>query len=85
MPYISQSRRLRMRHTLPVTDDIKGVGELNYALTQCCLAYMSSHPSGYQVINDVVGALESCKLEFYRRVAIDLEDLKIEENGDVYP
>lgn len=33
---------------------------------------------------DALGALECCKLEFYRRVAAPYEDSKIISNGDVY-
>jgi hypothetical protein len=32
----------------------------------------------------VVGALEACKLEFYRRVVTPYEENKMKENGDVY-
>jgi len=32
----------------------------------------------------VIGALEACKLEFYRRAVVPYEDKKIKENGDVY-
>jgi hypothetical protein len=33
---------------------------------------------------EAIGALECCKLEFYRRVAVPYEDRKIKSNGDVY-
>lgn len=33
---------------------------------------------------DALGALECCKLEFYRRVAAPYEDSKIKSNGDCY-
>ena len=39
----------------------------------------------YQNINDIVGALDGAKAEFQRRVVVDYEKAKIEENGDVYP
>jgi len=38
----------------------------------------------YQTINDVIGALEGAKMEFYRRVAVPYEEGKIILNGDVY-
>jgi hypothetical protein len=31
----------------------------------------------------VIGALENCKMELYRRKIAPYEDIKIEENGDV--
>jgi len=61
----------------------KSVGELNYILTTIIKEYYNSI-GGYQGINDVLGALEGAKLEFYRRVAAPYEDVKIKENGDIY-
>ncbi len=84
MPYISQARR-------DVIEDQTGVprtaGELNYAITRLCVNYLQDPgvELSYQLINDVLGALEGAKLEFYRRVAVPYEDKKIEDNGDVYP
>lgn len=59
-------------------------GELNYAITSVVKAYMLDHGLSYRVINDIIGALEGAKLEFYRRIAAPYEDTKIKENGDVY-
>jgi len=59
-------------------------GELNYAITKLLLAYIDKRKLNYQTINDIVGALEGAKLEFYRRAAVPYEDLKIAENGDLY-
>lgn len=59
-------------------------GELNYCITQLVWAYCKDQDLSYRVINDVMGALEGAKLEFYRRVAAPYEDTKITENGDVY-
>ncbi|WP_439397023.1 DUF6899 family protein [Bradyrhizobium sp. PMVTL-01] len=36
-------------------------------------------------MNDVLGALDGAKAEFYRRVAAPYEDAKIADSGDVYP
>jgi hypothetical protein len=63
--------------------DPQNSGELNYAITKLVLEYYEQE-GGYSSINDVLGALEGAKLEFYRRVAAPYEDTKIEENGDVY-
>lgn len=59
-------------------------GKLNYLLTTVCDAYMKRGHKSYQEINDIVGALECAKMEFYRRIAIPYEEIKIKENGDVY-
>lgn len=60
-------------------------GELNFALTAQCIDYLLFKGLSYQAINDVVGALEGAKLEFYRRIAVPYESKKIGLNGDVYP
>ncbi len=80
MPYIKEKDRISLaKSPLP-----NNPGELNYLLTLLCLDYLSQNGNSYQQINDVIGALEGCKLEFYRRFAAPYEDSKIKENGDVY-
>lgn len=86
MPYIKQERREEFKqigasgHNPPT----EKAGELNYEITLKCLKYLDMHGKNYMVINDIVGALECAKLEFYRRLAAPYEDTKIAENGDVY-
>lgn len=58
-------------------------GELNFQITCLIKKYLGDNLS-YSLINDVVGALEGAKLEFYRRVVAPYEDDKILENGDIY-
>lgn len=80
VPYIKQQARVALAQgDLPVS-----AGELNYAITKLALAYFLDMGGRYAQINDVLGALEGAKLEFYRRVAAPYEDQKIIENGDVY-
>lgn len=82
MPYIKQCCR----------DEIEGSGhygmlnpgELNYKITLLLIDYLNTHDLKYQTINDIMGALEGAKAEFYRRIAAPYEDKKIKENGDVY-
>lgn len=64
----------------------KTPGELNYMFSQVAANYWNdlAVPKSYQRLNDIIGALEGAKLEFYRRVAGPYEDIKIKENGDVY-
>lgn len=59
-------------------------GELNFLFTKIAKRYFDQRGANYQAINDVVGALEGAKMEFYRRLAAPYEDTKIAENGDVY-
>ena len=81
MPYIKQERRDAL---LSGTGEMpRDAGELNYALTVICLEFLGSAPR-YADFNEVIGALECCKLEMYRRAAAPYEDKKIVENGDVY-
>jgi len=85
MPYIKKERRQELDPFIAALSskiEEKNVGELNYVFTKILLAMK---PKKYEDYNALVGVLESCKLEFYRRGAAEYEDVKIEENGDVYP
>lgn len=82
MPYIRKSRRPFVR---PETEsNINEPGELNFAITELCLEYLDGEAPSYRDFIDVIGVLESCKLEFYRRAVVPYEEAKILENGDVY-
>lgn len=80
MPYIDPAARSHLEDGGSPAD----AGELNYALTQLLLRYLTTHGLAYHTINDILGALEGAKLEFYRRVAAPYEEEKRAENGDVY-
>lgn len=80
MPYIQQ----RQRTELAEGREMANSGELNYTLTLVLNKYMNSKGVSYNTINDILGALEGCKLEFYRRIAKPYEDNKLSLNGDVY-
>jgi len=80
MPYITDYDKALTEAVGPATP-----GELNYAITRLIKQYLATHLIlNYQTINDVVGALEGAKLEFYRRIAVPYENEKIVINGDVY-
>lgn len=83
MPYIDKKRRNDLSD-LENCAEPKHCGELNYFLTQICLDYLHSTEKKYKDYNEIIGVLECCKLEFYRRTVSRYEDLKILENGDVY-
>lgn len=83
MPYIAKCFRDIFEYE-PFTA-LNNVGELNYEITMKIIKYLEHKELSYQTINDIMGALEGAKQEFYRRVAIPYENKKIEENGDVYP
>lgn len=81
MPYITQEKRKRIE--LP-TFKVRTSGDLNYLFTQLIIQYVKEMGLHYSTINDIIGALEGAKLEFYRRIAAPYEDEKVKENGDVY-
>lgn len=81
MPYITAERR--NKHATRCAN-IGTPGELNYLITEDIIQYLEENGLNYTTINTIVGALESAKLEFYRRIAGPYEDGKIRENGDVY-
>lgn len=91
MPYLTKKIKEHLIKLNPVyhfNDPIEP-GELNFLITTMCLRYLKrpTNKGGrytYRDINEVMGALECAKQEFYRRVAVPYEDQKIKENGDVY-
>jgi len=79
MPYIDEKKRSLARDGKP-----KDAGELNYLITTTLLKYLEEHGKNYQIINEIMGALECAKTEFYRRIVVPYEDIKKEDNGDIY-
>lgn len=81
MPYIPKDRR----EAIVIDGEVPGTqGELNFVLTHAVNAYLNRVGLRYETINDVMGALECAKTEFYRRVAAPYEDAKRVVNGDAY-
>lgn len=72
MPYIKKERRKLV--SIPKTS-----GELNFKITELLIAYTDKHGLRYNTINDVLGACEGAKLEFYRRLVGPYEDVKIKD------
>jgi len=89
MPYITKNARTTWEPALnKLAEAIHhygcSPGDLNYLITNLIDIYMARKGLNYTHLNDVVGALESAKAEFQRRVVAPYEDSKIKENGDVY-
>lgn len=78
MPYIEPKDRIAAA-VAPLT-----AGELNYAITKLVIGFVRAKGLSYQTISDALGALDGAKAEFYRRVAVPYENMKIVANGDVY-
>ena len=58
-------------------------GMVNYTITTLLLQVYPNE--SYGVYNEIIGALECCKLEMYRRAVAPYENQKIHENNDVFP
>jgi hypothetical protein len=81
MPYIKPEDRA------PILLDqihIEDAGELNFFITTIIDSYIHKNTKCYTTLNEVIGVLECAKLELYRRIVSPYEDVKIEQNGDVY-
>ena len=81
MPYIKPEDRNAI---LLDETTIEEAGELNYYITTIINWYINKNTKCYTTLNEVIGVLECAKLELYRRIVAPYEDIKIEENGDVY-
>lgn len=79
MPYITTKEKEALDNGGPTSP-----GQLNFIFTKMIQFYLARKGMSYSSFNDVIGALEACKLEFYRRVVSPYEDNKKNENGDVY-
>lgn len=84
MPYIKDEDKTKFEDLIKIAENIDSAGEMNYVITMLARTYIERKGLCHQTLNDVVGALEGCKFELYRRVLAPYEDLKIKENGDVY-
>lgn len=90
MPYISKEKREDLENLTAMLDAsfIADAGELNYLITKLTHNYLKQcerqfgKPT-YKAYNDAIGALESAKLELYRRKVIPYEEEKKKQNGDV--
>lgn len=87
MPYIKPNDKLRFAKELEeLKSMVMTAGDLNYVITSICKNHLErkNETLCYSYLNEVIGVLECAKLEFYRRMVVPYEQLKIEENGDVY-
>ena len=87
MPYIKQEEREKYETVIKILvrllkeDKENLAGNLNYVVTS--IIKRLSKDLRYKKANEIIGALECIKLEYYRRVLAPYEDKKILENGDV--
>ena len=83
MPYIKEEDRKKFEDFLHDCPCPLTAGEFNFLITQLTRKYIANFGESYQVYNDLMGALEGCKLEMYRRRVAPYENKKMNENGDV--
>ena len=79
MPYIDRKDRQQLTQRLP-----DNAGELAYVLSQSVDAYLATHKVNYAKYAEVIGVLETLKLELYRRFTGPYEDGKRMHNGDAF-
>lgn len=84
MPYIDKDQRTYFQIAPEVLHSISTPGQLNYLFTEIVIAYIRNNGESYVKYNDIIGALEACKMELYRRKVVEYENKKIQENSDVY-
>jgi len=87
MPYIPDTQRN------DIHDDLLAAGlgfwpenaaELNYIVSELINNFLAQKGLNYSNVNEMIGALECCKMELYRVVAAPYEDRKMQEHGPVY-
>ena len=89
MPYIKKEERKKyetiLRH-LRMNVIPNNPGHLNYLIRMICSIYLENNKESYATYNEIMGALECAKTEFYRRKIAPYEDKKIKsrENGDIF-
>lgn len=82
MPYIKKERR----HQIAIhgISEVSNAGELNYFITNSILEWWDETVPNYADYNEVIGVLECCKLELYRKLISKYENKKCEEHGEVF-
>jgi len=87
MPYIVKDKRAMLDPAVQsladafrsLDDEGNFAGNLNYVLSKL---FMTLYPSAnYRRFNEMIGALECCKLELYRKRIAPYEEFKERENG----
>lgn len=85
MPYIKQEDRDKLDPTIDklieLIEDNHRPGWINYTINRLLLGL--ERDGSYNDLNELVGAIECAKLEYYRRRLGPKEDKSIEENGDL--
>lgn len=87
MPYIPQTQRGVIDCALlnkGADWTPENAGELNFLVTTFIDNFLRAKGVRYANVNEMIGALECCKLELYRLIIGPYEDEKLAENGAAY-
>ena len=92
MPYIKENYRKQfeegiqeLKTKIDLIHDIDKAskdGLLNFIITKLLLEVYPEE--NYHIYNEIIGMLECCKLEFYRKMAAPYEAVKERENGKIW-
>jgi hypothetical protein len=85
MPYLSEEARTRLIERLDADGNAMSPAELNFVLCAFMLTYWEDLGPSYQALNDIIGAMDLAKAEFWRRVVVPYEAEKCDINGDIFP
>jgi hypothetical protein len=84
MPYIAKEDRVKFEKPVQkFADNIETDGDLNYCISLLMHKVLKKRGVKYQNMNNIMGAIDCAKTEFYRTVASPYEDKKKAENGNV--
>jgi hypothetical protein len=84
MPYIAKKNRLKFEEPLhELVENIETDGDLNYCVSMLMHQILRKRGIQYQNMNNIMGAIDCAKMEFYRTVASPYEDMKKNENGNI--
>lgn len=88
MPYIKKQEREKFAKVLQEFSELQkntnlSSGDMNYLLTSILLEFSKKNQVNYAKYNEIIGVLECCKLEFYRKIITPYEKQKISENGSL--
>ena len=87
MPYLPTSQRNDVHEDIGengITFIPANAGEVNYTITMLINNYLEDQGLNYANLNEMIGALECCKLELYRMIGGPYEDVKLRDNGEAY-
>lgn len=88
MPYIIPENRNKILKLNDFLDNLdkdsfNHPNQMNYIVSKLIEKYLQINTLSDQSINDIIGSLEWCKSEFYRRLVGSYEKQKIKQNGDL--